>query len=71
MSDGSCLRYVTSQPVEDRLRKDRSRLTCALDENSDLVPNVYEGKIISKKEKKKKRKKEIKNNTSTISHGNI
>ena len=49
VSSGQVIKYVESEQVESRIKKlekedTSTKLGSALDNNSDLVPNVYEGK---------------------------
>ena len=48
LEDGTCLVYVQAQLAEQRLQnRHSSKLTSAINANSDLVPNVYEGILLS------------------------
>ncbi len=48
LENGHVLKYVESEQVESQIKRlpkgdASSNLGCALENNSDLVPNVYEG----------------------------
>lgn len=43
LSDGSVLHYVNLSFAEERVRRDEPCVASALDGDSDLVPNIYEG----------------------------
>ena len=45
LEDDTRVCYTLAQVAEQRLQEVRSRLTRALKESSDLVPNVYEGEV--------------------------